>query len=402
MKLRKWCVWLCVLALCLGLVGCGNTADNQQGSNADSGTNNSANSGETSTGDGEAYKFVLYCPLTGNNAQYGQTYRTACELLVEKVNSEGGINGHEVVLEVYDDKNDPKEAVNIAARVVSDDSVLGVVGSQTSTTSMAAGPTYQEAGIVMISPQASHPDYSAIGDYMFRCQSTTEYEFSQVAKYMANTLGIKNLAIIYGNDDAGNGANENLTESLAEYGVEVSVAETFVPASTKDFSPILSKVKEANPDYIFFFGSYTDGANVLKQARAQGIETPYFGSNMQFTQAFIDVAGEDAEGVLVENTLALEYDEGDFNWLQEAYFEATGNPIDTYVTQSYDALNLLIKAVEKVGPDRAAIRDEIAATTDFPGVAGTFSFDENRNPEKQVFIFEIQNGEFVQIGDCEG
>lgn len=396
MKLRKWCAWLCILTLTLSLVACGNSVGNMQ-SNGNSDTSAEAND-ETL---GETYKFVLYCPLTGNNAQYGQTYRTTCELLVEKVNSEGGINGHPVILEVYDDKNDPKEAVNIAARVVSDDSVLGVVGSQTSTTSMAAGPTYQEAGIVMISPQASHPDYSAIGDYMFRCQSTTEYEFNQVAKYMANTLGIKNLAIIYGNDDAGNGANENLTESLAEYGVKVSVAETFVPTATKDFSPILSKVKEANPDYIFFFGSYTDGANVLKQARAQGIDTPYFGSNMQFTQAFIDVAGEDAEGVLVENTLALEYDEGDFNWLQDAYFEVTGNPIDTYVTQSYDALNLLIKAVEKVGPDRAAIRDEIAATKDFPGVAGTFSFDENRNPEKPVFIFEIQNGEFVQIGDCE-
>lgn len=348
----------------------------------------------------EPYRFAMYCPLTGNNAQYGQTYEVACKLLVEKVNSQGGINGHPVELVIYDDKNDPKEAVNIAARVVGDSKILGVVGSQTSTTSMAAGPTYQENGIVMISPQSSHPDYSTMGDYMFRCQSTTKYEFEQTALYIVHTLGIKKIAIFYANDDAGNSTNNILTDALEAEGVDIVASETFIPSTTKDFSPLLSIALQADPDMIFLMGSYTDTANITRQAREMGFKKRIMGGNMLFTQAYVDAAGDSAEGVLVENTIVLEYNEPDFLWLRDTFQKRTGKPIDTYATQSYDSLNLLIKAVEKVGPDRKAIRDELAQTKDFPGVAGKFSFDENRNPEKQVYIYKIQNGTFVQIGTC--
>jgi len=346
----------------------------------------------------EVYKFALMAPLTGNNAQYGLTYKNTLEILLEKVNSEGGINGRKVVLDVYDDKNDPKESVNIASKLASDPDILGVVGSQTSSCSMAAAPILQEAGIPMVSPQASHPDFTNAGDYIFRCQVTLEYENIKAAEYLVKSLGAKNIAIIYSNDDWGVSMLNTLKKALGEYpNVNVVAEETYITNQTRDFTPLISKVKSAKPDVLFLASLYSDGGQIIQQAKALNLNIPYVGSNTFFKKEFIDVFGKDVEGVTLTNTIALKTDNQEYKWLADEYNAKTGAFIDTYVTQSYDSLNLLINAVRKVGNDKKAIKDELQNTKDYVGVSGTFSFDENRNPAKEVFIFEIKDGEIIQL-----
>jgi len=346
----------------------------------------------------DVYKFALMAPLTGDAAQYGQTYKTTLEILVDQVNASGGINGSKLVLDVYDDKKDPKESVNIASKVISDPDILGLVGSQTSSCSMAAAPILQEEGIPMVSPQASHPDFTKIGNYIFRCQVTVEYENAKTAEFLAKTLGKKRIAIIYSNDDWGVSMVDSTKKALKQYpGNNVVAEETFIVGQTKDFTPLVSKIKMANPDVLFLATLYSDGAQIIQQCKALNLDVPIVGSNTFFKKEFIEVGGDNVEGVMMTNTIALNNDNAEYLALQKTYQEKTGSFIDTYVTQSYDSLNILIKAAKKVGKNRSAIRDELASMKDYQGVSGTFSFDEFRNPEKKVYVYEIKDGSIVQM-----
>lgn len=387
-----------ILAAVLGLSGCG------QGEKPESNSTPEQSSSESQSRDsadnkGGSYRFALIAPLTGNNAQYGLTYKNTLEILIDKVNKDGGINGHEIVLDIYDDKNDPKESVNIAAKLVSDGDLLGVVGSQTSSCCMAAAPLFQEAGIPMVSPQSSHPDFTGIGDYIFRCQVTVAYENKKAAEYLVKGINAKKIAIIYSNDDWGVMMNTTLQEALTELGAEIVAEETYVANQTKDFTPLISKVKLSEPDVLFMASLYSDGAQIIQQCRNLELNVPFVGSNTFFKQEFIDVGGDSVEGVTMTNTIMLNNNNPEYLWLEKAYTEKTGAFIDTYVTQSYDSLSILLKAVKEAGTDRRAIRDNLAKLTDYEGVSGTFSLDENRDPEKEVFIYQIKDGKIIQLDE---
>lgn len=346
------------------------------------------------------YKFALMAPLTGNNAQYGQSYKVSLELLVKKVNEAGGVNGHPIALEIFDDKGDAKESVNIATKITEDPEVLGVIGSQTSSCSMAAAPILQEANLLMISPQASHVDYTSLGDCIFRTQVTTAHENKKTAEFLVQDLKAKKIAVIYSSDDWGVSMLDTMTASLTELGASIVASETYITGETKDFTPLISKVKQAEPDVLFLASVYADAVQIVKQCKSLNLEVPYVGSNTLFKQEFIDVGGADVEGVIMTNTIALNNSNEEYLWLEKAYKEATGSFTDTYVTQSYDALNVMLKALEAVGPDTDAMKEYLANLKDYEGVSGTFSFDQMRNPAKTVYIYQIQNGEIVEWTDA--
>lgn len=351
-----------------------------------------SNTAET---DDSIYKFALMAPLTGNNAQYGQSYKITLELLVEKVNAGGGIDGHQIQLDVYDDKGDAKESVNIATKIADDPDVLAVIGSQTSSCSMAAAPILQEKNILMISPQASHVDYTSIGDCIFRTQVTTAHENAETARFLVETLGAQKIAFIYSSDDWGVSMLETMTAAANNLGAEIVAAETYIAGETKDFTPLISKIKQSEPDVLFLASVYADAVQIIQQCKNLNVEIPYVGSNTLFKQEFLDVGGADVEGVMMSNTVQLNNDNEEYLWLEEAYKEKTGNFIDSYVTQSYDALNVVLKAIEAVGPDRDAMKGYLANLTDYVGVSGTFSYDEVRNAAKTVYIYEIKDGAIV-------
>lgn len=387
---------LLAFVLCLSMLfsfaGCA-----KQESTVSSKPSDTSSSAEDSTGDAAPYKFVLMAPLTGNNAQYGKSYQVAMELLIEKYNAADGINGHMLELEIYDDKADAKESVNIATRVAEDNDVLAVIGSQTSSPSMAAAPILQEKNILMISPQASHVDFTAIGDCIFRTQVTTAWENSETARFIVEHLGAKKVAIIYSSDDWGVSMLETMSSSLTGLGADVVAQETYIVGETKDFTPLISKIKAAEPDVLFMASVYADAVQIIQQAKDLGLNVPFVGSNTLFKQEFIDVGGENVEGVMMCNTVQLNNQNEEYVWLENAYKEKTGSFIDSYVTQSYDALNIAIKAVEACGADREAIKTWVANLKDYVGVSGTFSFDENRNPAKTVYIYEIKDGQIVEL-----
>lgn len=342
----------------------------------------------------EPYTFALYAALTGDNAQYGQTYKSTVEIYVEKRNAEGGINGHPVVVEYYDDKNDPKESLNIANLIAGRDDILGVVGSQTSTATMTAVPVFQEVGIPMITPQAGQVDVTLTGNYIFRMCTIASFEGNLIARRMIED-GCQNLAVIYSNDDYGVNILETWSGVVEEMGGTVIAAETFVSGQTKDFTPLLSKIKAAGADAIYIEPGYSDAAMIVTQMAQLDCNFKIYGNTMLYKTEFLDAAGGNAEGMLLGSYINPNNTEENFVFIKEAYETATGNLTDMYVLNSYDAIALLCDAVAAVGPDRPAMADWIANVKDWQGASGVINFDENRNPTKDMFWYVIENNEFV-------
>ena len=159
--------------------------------------------------------FAWYGPMTGDSKQYGDTEKVAVEIALDKINNEMGgvLGGREIVVDFYDDKNDAKEAVTIANKVVGEEKYLAAIGGFGSTPTMAAAPIYEEAKIINYSPTASHANYSALGEYMFRNTPTQSLETAAYAEYVYDKLGVRSVCILNVNDDWGN----NIAKYLQKY-----------------------------------------------------------------------------------------------------------------------------------------------------------------------------------------
>ena len=348
----------------------------------------------------EPYRIAMCGPLTGPGAQYGQAYKNSLEILRDKINAEGGIDGHMLEIDFYDDKQDPKETLNVANLIIADGGYIAMIGSQTSSCSMAAAPVMQRAGIPMIAPHASHSDYAKTGDYCFSLQMPNSYEARVQHEWAIDYLGAKRVAIIYSNDDWGLQNLESATAACENKGVELVAAETFIAGNTKDFSPIITKVKEANPDYIYLAVLYSDACLLIPQMKMLDLNCALVGTNTLYKTEFIDVVGEDAEGIYIPNNFSTLHHTEEYEYLEKAIAEKVdGGIVDSYVSHAWDALSILVKAIREVGTDGAAIKDYLANMGPYEGVAGTFVFDENGATMKNVYVMQIQNGQFVEMPD---
>ncbi|MCD2493227.1 ABC transporter substrate-binding protein [Lacrimispora sp. NSJ-141] len=386
-------ITLSVIMMISALAGCGEKKE--ETSSGDAGTSE----GTEAAGNAEGtVKIALYGPLTGNNAQYGLTYQATLNALCEKVNSEGGINGRNVEVVVYDDKNDPKEALNVANLIVSDPEVVAVIGSQTSSPTLAAAPVFEEAGIPMITPQASHVDITPTGDHIFSISCLATFEGGVIAQRMIAD-GYKKVAAIYANDDYGLNIIERWKTDVTEAGLEIVDVEEYISGQTSDFTPLLSKIKEAGAEAVYIVPSYADTAMICTQMGQLDMDIQKYACSMCYTDAFLEAAGEASEGTKVCNFIYPETTDETFIALKKLLNEKTDmENIDVYATNSHDAFMLLVDAMKEVGTDGDAIVKWLSNVKDWPGACGPITFDETRHPEKQLFWFQVEDGAFTYIG----
>jgi branched-chain amino acid transport system substrate-binding protein len=203
-KVRKFNVGFTILSLVSVLVtGCGIAENSENGSSSNA-----------------SVKIGLAAPLSGSSAEYGEQFKKGAELAVQLVNDSGGINGKKVVLDIQDDKGDPKEAANTANKFVSDKSILAVVGHFNSSATLAAAPIYNKNKVVEISPSSSSPKVTDAGDYTFRVITTDAYQAQFVANWTKEE-GYKKAAIVYEQTDFGLGLSDVYSKIAKENGIEM-------------------------------------------------------------------------------------------------------------------------------------------------------------------------------------
>lgn len=407
-NMKKWLSALVGAAmLASSLTACGGseksagTTAATAASASGSGTAAESAAGEA-TGDTKN-KLAFFLPLTGDLMQYGLSLQKGAELALEQYNAGHGTS---YVAEFNDDKGDPTEAVNVANKIVSDSTVIAGLGSFNSSCAMAAAPVFEENQLLLLSPTASHTDFPTMGDYIFSCVISQKYEGAMFADMLKERNAGTKVAIIYQNTDFGVQATELFANRWKELEGTIVANEAFVPGSTKDFSPIISKIKTQEPDILYISASYSDAAQIFLQAKKLDLNALFVGPATCLNEEFLELVGNQIDGSVMLSTNpcfmpsvleSAELDENTENFVK-TYEEAYDEVPDGFAAQAFDAVNIMLEAVDKVGTDSAALRDAIAGLRGFEGVSGyDMQFNDTKEMIKGVYVFEMRDGNFYRV-----
>ncbi len=335
----------------------------------------------------------LMAPMTGDYAEYGMFFKQGMEVAIDEVNKAGGIKGRTIEIAVGDSRADPKEAALVAQKFVADPKIIAVIGDFTSSCAMAAAPVYESAKMVQISPSSSHPDFTKLGKFMFRNTPTQEYEGPFLARWAVKDLGKKRLATIYIKNDWGIATNKYFVETAKSLGAEVIDQEAFLPGE-KDYTAILTKIKNENPELLYIGAMYSETALITTQMKKMHFQPTMMGCTAIFSPKLIELAGDAVEGILANALFFPEFDRPEVKKFSKAFVEKYKKEPNNFAALAYDSINILINAMKVADLDRAKMRDVIASTKNFPGATGTATF-VGGDVVKEYGKIMVKNGKWV-------
>jgi branched-chain amino acid transport system substrate-binding protein len=337
-------------------------------------------------------------PMTGGAATFGISSKNGLQMAVDEFNTAGGaiIDGIPTTVNaiVEDDTGSPEVGVSAAQKLINQDKVIGIIGALMSKVSLAIAPILQSAGIPMITGTSTSVQVTQIGDYIFRACFIDPFQGTVMANYVWNTGKLKTAAVLYDNgNDYNLGLAENFKSSFERLGGKVVAFEAFTDEEkTIDYKAQLTKIKAANPEFLYLPNYYGATALILKQAREMGLNVPAGGGDGWDSPKLVEVAGAAAEGSVFSNHFSKDDPRPEVQTFVAAYRAKFNMDPDALATLTYDATGLFLKALANTGTTKgSAIRDAMKAIS-FPGVTGLLTFDAQRNPIKSAVILTIKDG----------
>jgi branched-chain amino acid transport system substrate-binding protein len=358
-----------------------------------------SNSSTKANIDSDVIKIGVFEPMTGANASGGQL-ETEGAKLANKVYPT--VLGKKVELVFADNKSDKVESASAAANLIEQEHVNAIIGSYGSGFSMAAGDIVQDAKIPAVGVTCTNPLVTAGNDYYFRVCFIDPFQGTVMAKYAANKLNAKKVAILQEvSSDYSVGICKFFADEFKKLTGDNSsiVAKANYNTGDQDFTAQLTNIKSSNPDVIFAPGNFTEGAMIIKQARQLGITTPIIGADTWETPEFLDIGKEDVEGTVFSTFFATETPITNESkiFLDEYRKEYNKEPAAA-TALGYDAYILILDAIKRANStDPVKIRDEIAKTKNFPGAAGVITIDENNNAVKDAVLKVVKDGKFTYL-----
>ncbi len=330
---------------------------------------------DTPSASNEPIRIGFIGALTGDGAVYGATEKNAITLALEKIKQRPEFADRTIEIIYEDGKCSGKDAATAAQKLVNIDQVKLIFGGICSGETLGAAPITEKGGVILFAAFSSAPAITNAGDYVFR-NSPSDID---AAKLDAEVLSqkYKKIAIISETAEYSEGLRKSLSERLAAKGVTIVADETYA-SGIKDFRTILTKVKNANPDAIYY-NSGTSPASaglLLNQARDLGIKAPAYFNFLMGNEETIKIAGKNAEGVIFSDGIGLRPENK--NLLDEYKARFGSNPGNEYeLGAAYDRVFILFNAIKAVGTDPTKIRDYLYSMPDYKGTIGTYHFDQN-------------------------
>ena len=307
--------------------------------------------------------------------------------------------GRKVDLIVYDDRFSPQEAVAIANKLIERDQVVGVVSGSYSGPTRVAAPIYAKAGIPMVAGYAVHPDVTKSGESNFRQGFLGEVEGRAAGEYAVKVLKTKKPAVIYMDNDFGREISAGFIKQAEKRGAKVATSQMYKFPGEKDFRPFLTRIKDANPDLIFAAGYYNEAALIVRQAKELGIKTQILAEEGFDSPKFIELAGKDAEGVIIATNLDRDDPRPVVQNFLKNYKAAYKIDPDMVGASSYDAFMILVNAIGRAGSTNAkAIVSALKETKDYNGLTGKLSKFIKGEIVKPVQFQVVKGGVFRRHG----
>ncbi|NCC24638.1 MAG: branched-chain amino acid ABC transporter substrate-binding protein [Deltaproteobacteria bacterium] len=347
-------------------------------------------------------KIGVMCPLTGSWASEGQDMKQIVELLADELNAAGGLLGKQVTVVVEDDAGDPRSAA-LAAQRLSTKGVTAVIGTYGSSVTEASQNIYDEAGIVQVATGSTAVRLSEKGLAKFFRTSPRDDEQGKVAAKTIMDKGFKNVAILHDNTSYAKGLADETKAILDANGVKIAFFDALTPKE-QDYSAILTNLKAANPDVIFFTGYYPEAGLLLRQKKEMNWLVPMLGGDATNNSDLVKIAGkEPAQGFMfLSPPLPQDLDRADakaFLASYQAKFKAM--PVSIWSVLAGDAFNVIVEAIAKTGSeDPATIASYLKEKLDkYPGLTGDISFNEKGDRIGDLYrVYEVDAaGNFVLL-----
>ena len=369
----------------------------------DDGDETETGTGQTG-GDTRTYSIAFVGPLTGDNANLGINIRNGAKVAVQEANQAGG---PKVELKEFDTQGDPAQATTLKERFVNDQSIIGIVGPTFSGETRAVMQPLQEANLVMVSASATNaalPTAVPNQTVFHRLVPDDDVQGKGVADYVSKKLGAKRAAYVDDNSEYGKGLADGTRKLLEAAGVP-TVANDSIDPRSQDFSAVVNRIRQANPDLIFYGGYYSEAGRLRKQLVDGGVRVRFLSGDGSLDQGFITAAGAaGAEGAQLTCAckLATEDAGGKLGEFAKDYKSLNGAAPGTYSTEGYDSASILIKGIKEGKTDRRALLDYVENLGSFEGVGKNISFEANGNIKATgVFVYEVKGGKLTVLGTTE-
>ncbi|MCS7256988.1 MAG: ABC transporter substrate-binding protein [Thermomicrobium sp.] len=364
---------------------------------------------------GEPYRIGAVLSLTGPAAPLGVPQRNALELLRDEVNKQGGVLGpdgkrHPLEIIIYDDQSQPSQAVLAVTRLIEQDRVPAVICCATSGASVPAVDVVQRAQIPMVATASSQAITNPPAERRWAFKPT--WDGGQVAEGLLRNLqrrGISRVALLSVANEFGESGKIAFEQLGPRYGITLSVNDTF-NAGVTDLTPQLVRVRASDAEALVVYANIPEVVVALKNMRDLGMEMPVYLTNAVASPAFLQAAGETAEGAIVQTGKVFVYEGlpdsdpqkaviADFVRLYQARY---GTRPDAFAGHAYDAFWLIVQSLEKAGPNPAGIRDAIEGTSRFVGITGVLTFSPTKHTGfnlEDMVLAVVEGGQFRLLAD---
>lgn len=370
--------------MALSLAGCSG------GSMDDSSSSNAKVSGDSIT-------IGTVTTNSGTAAAYGEAEVKGFELAVSEINAKGGINGKKVKLESMDDKGDATEASNAFNKLSGDNNVLAVAGPTISATTAAVAPLADQAKLATIAPAATS-DSIETGNYLFRTCFKDSYQGEVAARFAAENLKVKKVAVLYGTGDPySSGVGEAFAKAAEKLGLEVVDKESSSSADDTEYSAQLQKIQASGAELLYAPYYYSvAGPYIIPQARSVGFEGYVMGPD---GYDGLKLTGDKSQYNKTYYTTHYSADDNTNTKVQDfikSYKEKNNAEPNTFAARGYDTIYMLKQAIEKAGKNatREDVRNAVTGMN-FDGVTGKFTMDKSGSPTKSVIVLEMKDGKPV-------
>ena len=349
----------------------------------------------------DTIKIGFFAPVTAPSAAAdGESALNSAKLAVKLVNENGGINGTPVELADLDDGLDTTEAANIAEKFAGDNSIAAVVSGSYSGPTKVAAPIFQEAGKLMVSAYAVHPDVTGAGDLIFSQSFPGAVQATGAAVVAAEQLKATKVAIIYVDLDFGTTQVNAFKAKLEKDYPNVQVVyEQGVSIKDSDMTSLVTAAGASGADLIYSVNYYEQAAEVLRQVGMQGLNIPVLGTEGADSWMLLEIAQEYANGLYITTNMNRDDQNEQTQAYIKNYREEFNKEPDMVGASVYDAFQVLFEAMKNVGTDTQAMKEFIAGMKNFDTVTGTLLYyNAEGSAVKPIQVQLVTNGEYHYFG----
>jgi branched-chain amino acid transport system substrate-binding protein len=344
-------------------------------------------------------KIAVVGPITGSNAVHGEQMKRGAEMAVKEINAKGGVLGKQLDLIVADDACDPKQAIAAANDVVGK-GVVFVAGHYCSSASIPASAVYNAAGVLQMTPASTNTsltdDAAKKGwNNVFRTCGRDDAQGALAGKYLADHYKGKRVAIVHDDTAYGKGVADETMKAMNAAGLKQTMYEA-ITQGDKDFSALVSKMKEANIDVIYYGGYQAEAGLIVHQARDQGLKAQFIGVDALVTEEFWKIAGPAGEGTLV--TYQPDPRNAPAAWAVVDKFKDEGYDPQGRTLYTYAAIQAFAQAAEKAKSVNVDDLSKALHSMTAHTIVGPLTWDKKGDVIGSKYVFYVwKNGTYAEM-----